>query len=403
MPFSAAPIFLQILFWLFVAATVVQLAAWCFVFGKLASLKIPITNHQSPITSNQSPVTSNQITNQPTSVILCARNEAENLRCHLPAILAQQVDNEWELIVVDDASDDETPSVLHAFQENSPIRMRVIRIGEKVFPGKKYALAQGIAAAKHDLILLTDADCRPASPNWIAHMVAGFSMHPETEFVLGYGPMTSARNWWGAWVRHETAFTAAQYFSFALVGMPYMGVGRNLAFRRQVYDRVGGFATHAQFISGDDDLLVNAAASAKNTAICLDNESFMYSEAPRSFAVWLRQKQRHLSASPAYKWPHKLVLAMLAGSHFGHYFLFLVLMVTGFAPPIVLAIFLCRLLLVWIVLGKILCVLREQDLLLKVPMLDALLAGYFGVLVPLFLLIKKTEPGWGIRRQAPQT
>ncbi len=393
MPFSAAPIFLQTLFWLFVAASVVQLAAWCFVFGKLAFLKIAIPNNQSPITNHQSPVASNQRTNQPISVILCARNEAENLRRNLPAILAQQVDNEWELIVVDDASDDETPAVLQVFQENDPGRMRVIRIVDKEFPGKKHALAQGIAAAKYGLVLLTDADCQPASPNWITHMAAGFSTHATTEFVLGYGPVATSSSGWGAWARYETVFTAAQYFSLALLGMPYMGVGRNLAFRRQVYDRVGGFATHAQLISGDDDLLVNAAAHAKNTTICLDPESFMYSEAPTGLAVWLRQKQRHLSASPAYKWPHKLVLAMLAGSHVGHYLLFFLLLLSGFAPQIVLAIFLCRLLLVWVLLGKILHVLREQDLMVRIPILDAWLAGYYGMIVP-WLLVKKTVQAW---------
>lgn len=377
MPDFAAPVFWQSITWLFVATTIVQWVVWCFVFGKLALKKTPLTKPQS--------------TNQAVSVILCARNEADNLRRNLPVILAQQFDCEWELVVVDDASEDDTPEVLRAFQENNPTRLRVVRIPEKRRPGKKHALAQGIALAKHDLLLLTDADCRPVGPNWVAHMAACFSAQPETEIVLGYGPTNPIHGVWGAWTRYETAYTAAQYCALAVVGMPYMGVGRNLAFRRQVYERVGGFAAHAGLVSGDDDLLVNATATGKNTLVCLDSESFMYSAPSPNFLVWLRQKRRHLSASPAYRWPHKLVLTILAGTHVGHYFLFLLLLMAGWVTPIVLLVFLLRLMLVWVVFGKILHRLRERGLFFKIPVFDALLAAYFGVIVPWFLLNKKTQ------------
>ncbi|MBK6997687.1 MAG: glycosyltransferase [Lewinellaceae bacterium] len=180
---------------LYVLTTIIQLVVWWGVFGKLGFRKNSISNHQSPVTSlpavalakagHQSPITSHQ---SPITIIICARNEAENLRRYLPAVLAQQFKQPWELLVVDDASEDKTPAVLQDFQKKNPERMRVLRIDQKIYAGKKHALAQGIAAAKHDHLLLTDADCLPASPLWLAHMAAMLMVKPETEIVLGYGP-----------------------------------------------------------------------------------------------------------------------------------------------------------------------------------------------------------------------
>ncbi|MDO8368684.1 MAG: glycosyltransferase, partial [Saprospiraceae bacterium] len=335
----------------------------------------------------------------PTTIIICARNEAENLRRFLPAILAQQFDGQWELLVVDDASDDATPEVLRGFLEKNSDCMRVLRMVEKTSPGKKHALTQGIEAAKFDQILLTDADCEPASAYWLAHMSAMLTARPETEMVLGYGPMSVGVKVHRSpcivhnFSRYETASVAVQYFSFALAGMPYMGVGRNLAFKREVFTRAGGFSAHAHIPSGDDDLLVNAVANARNTAICLDPDSFVYSKAPDNWSAWLRQKQRHLAAGPYYQWQHKLVLGLLALSHTGFYMLFIVLIWAGIAPEIILGVFLLRLLSILFVFGKMLRVLREPDLFWRIPVYDALLAVYYGAIVP-WLLIRKRSVEW---------
>ncbi len=368
------------------------------------------TNHQSPF--HQSiPHSLNRSGGEggaPTSIIICARNEAENLRRYLPDVLAQQFDAPWELLLVDDASEDETPLVLQFFQEKNPNRMRVVRLAEKTSPGKKYALSQGIAVARYDHLLLTDADCQPASPYWLLHMSGSLTVKPETEIVLGYGPMRDVlgnesnlttfknlSNFFAAsnWSRFETAFVAAQYFSFALVSMPYMGVGRNLAFKRQIFDRVGGFSAHIHIPSGDDDLLVNAAANAHNTAICLAPESFVYSDPPENWSDWLRQKQRHLAAGSAYRWQHKMVLGMLALSQVGFYFLFIVLVLAGFNLKIVGAIFLLRLFSILFVFGKVLRVLREPGLRWRIFLFDPLMAVYYGAVVPWFLIRKKSV-GW---------
>ncbi len=384
MPPITITVFWQILFGLYLLATFVQLVAWWGVYGQLIFSKRTLTS--SPLTS--SPLTSSLHHPSPASIILCARNEAQNLRRNLPVILNQQYDAPWELLVIDDASADETPLVLQSFEEKYPNRLRVLRIPVKSSPGKKQALTQGIAAAKYDLILLTDADCVPNSTSWLALMVGMLTAKPATEIVLGYGPVLGA-----PFSRFETAFIAAQYFAFACMGMPYMGVGRNLAFKRPVFDRVGGFMHHAHLASGDDDLLVNMAANTRNTAICLSAESFVYSDAPPGLAAWFQQKRRHLSVGGAYRWTHKLPLAMLALSLVGHYFLFSVLILSGFNTYWVLGMFLIRQISVLIVFGKILRKLRESDLVSRIPLYDILLAVYYGALVPYFLL-KGKQVDW---------
>lgn len=328
------------------------------------------------------------------SVVVCARNEAENLRRYLPAVLTQQYPGDWEVVVVDDASDDETPAILRHFQEKYP-RLRVLGIPEKVFPGKKHALAQGVAAARFDHLFLTDADCEPASAHWLARMASALTAKPETEIALGYGPMRSAkRSFRDGWTRFETAYTAVQYFSFALAGMPYMGVGRNLAWKRRVFDRAGGFSAHLDVPSGDDDLLVNAAATSCNTAICLHPDAFVYSEGAGTWKTWLRQKRRHLAAGARYRRTHRLVLATAHMSHVLHYFLLAVLLWAGFGTITAVFFYLFRSFSLLYLYARILPKLREFRLLSQVPIYDALLAAYYGAFVPISLIDHRHANKW---------
>lgn len=377
--------------------SLLQVLVWWGIFGRLAFRTSPEVNPRPK---------------SPISVLICARNEADNLRKYLPKILNQDYACPWELIMVDDASTDETPIVLADFLIKHPEKLRVLRISTKTAPGKKAALTQGILAARYESLLLTDADCEPCSRHWITQMSAVLDAKPETEIVLGYGPAkrrhssndhtSSAPKAWCSsqltpYVRFETAFVAAQYFSLALIGMPYMGVGRNLAFKRQVFDRVGGFTAHLHLASGDDDLLVNAAAKAKNTAICIHPEAFMYSEAPGSWLAWLKQKQRHLTAGPAYQLKHKMVLALLALSQFGHYCAFFALIISGIKPLWVLGIFVFRQLSIQIVFGKVLRILREPGLIFSLPFYDVIQALYFGIVAP-WILMRKKSAGWEGRK-----
>lgn len=257
------------------------------------------------------------------SVVVCAWNERPNLEELLPQLAAQQYPN-FEVIVVDDRSTDESYSFLHTFGQTFP-PLRLVRVDRTPphLAAKKYALTLGIKTAQHEIILLTDADCRPATPHWIAAMTA--CLTDSKEIVLGVSPYFKRRGVLNALIRFETFYTALQYVSLALVGMPYMGVGRNLLYRRAFFLKNRGFGSHYGMLGGDDDLFVNQTATAANTAVCLHPDSFVYSFAKTHWAQWFTQKRRHLSVSKRYGRRSQLVLGVLAASQVAAWVLFAVL------------------------------------------------------------------------------
>src|SRR2546428_821134 len=230
---------------------------------------------------------------EPVSVILCARNESENLQKFLPSLFKQDYP-EFEIVVVNDCSYDDSEAVLETFAEQYP-NLKIVNLveHEKYRHGKKFALTLGIKAAKYDLLLMTDADCEPVSEHWIASMQRNFTN--ETEIVLGFSPYAKTRGFLNSFIRFETFVTALNYFSFALVGKPYMGVGRNLAYRKELFFRNKGFAKHMHLLSGDDDLFVNENATKVNTRVEFANVSQMVSEPKTTFKEYWTQIRRHSS------------------------------------------------------------------------------------------------------------
>ena len=329
------------------------------------------------------------------TILLCARNEADNLRRFLPSVLSQKYAAPFEVLVVDDASDDDTSKVLILLQKNYP-HLRVLSIREKKSPGKKHALAQGIESATYDILLCTDADCQPASAHWLETMVRPFFENPQIDIVLGYaalgrlGPAPTHGTLLNRWIRFETVHTAQTYFSFARAGLPYMGVGRNLAWRKHLWAQVGGFAAHAHLPSGDDDLFVSASASSQNTAICLDSRAFVFSEEKKSWSEWYAQKRRHLSTGAFYRPKHRLLLGALALSHSGHYAALLLLTFTSWAYW-AWALWALRVVVVRRNWAQTLKTLQEPGLLAWTPLLDAALGVYFGVFGLLLAFSKRPE------------
>lgn len=232
-------------------------------------------------------------------MIICARNEALNLRKHLPFVLNQKYP-EFEVIVVNDGSTDLTQDVLDHFAADFP-NLKIIWVdpSEKIGKGKKYPLSLGIKNAKFEHLLMTDADCRPRSERWIQLMANGFS--GGKEIVLGYGKYERRAGFVNQLVQWDTFFVALQYFSFALAGKPYMGVGRNLAYKKSLFEKVKGFERHVHIASGDDDLFVMEAANRSNVAIVLDHDSHTISRSKENFKDWYNQKSRHLTTGSAYK------------------------------------------------------------------------------------------------------
>ena len=151
--------------------------------------------------------------------------------------------------------------------------------------------------------MLTDADCVPATENWIERMQEGFA--GDISIVLGYGSYHKLPGLLNKLIRFDTFHTGMQYLSYSLAGTPYMGVGRNLSYKKSVFFRNKGFSSINHLPSGDDDLFINQVANADNTSIMIDHDAITLSEPKKKFTDWIRQKKRHFSTARFYKPQHK--------------------------------------------------------------------------------------------------
>lgn len=304
----------------------------------------------------------------PVSVVICARNEASNLKKHLPEILEQDY-HCYEVIVVNDSSEDETENILDELKKKSP-RLRSTRTGRdpRFTHGKKLALTLGLKAAKNEWVLLTDADCRPVGRNWIKEMAKHFT--GDKNLVLGYGKYKPEKKFLNRLIRMDTMFIGMQYLTFAMAGLPYMGVGRNLAYRRSLFFNNNGFATHLKIKSGDDDLFVNEVATAGNTAVELSPASHTESVPSATFGEWIAQKKRHLSTGLHYRRMTKILLGGEIFSRLLFYLSFIFLLIKSTIPLIVLSVFVLRLLIQLLIFKFASIRLNEKKLLLISPVYD---------------------------------
>ena len=306
----------------------------------------------------------------PISLIVCAKNEAENLRSHIPEWQRQEYPN-FEIILINDASIDETLEVMKSFAEHdSRIQIVDVKNIEAFWASKKYALTLGIKRAKNARMIFTDADCYPASKNWLAMMAANFS--DKKQLILGYGAYQKLPGFLNKIIRFETGMTAVQYFSYAKTGIPYMGVGRNLAYTSMLYYENRGFMNHMKIPSGDDDLFVNEVATKMNTAICINPSAFTFSVPKKKMSQWLLQKRRHYTTAKLYKPVHRFLL----GAYFIFNLLFwlLIPIILFFKFSfIALVIISVRTVFQYIVIGKAMIKLQEKDLIPFIPLFEIFL------------------------------
>ncbi|MFI5172079.1 MAG: glycosyltransferase [Chitinophagales bacterium] len=287
-----------LIFYIFCGAAFFQLFYLLFFYLRLAIYKV-----REHVVQNYPPV----------SVIICAKNEDTNLKKNLPKILAQDYPN-FEVIVVDDNSEDGTTEYLFFLSQKEP-RLKRTKTGniKPMMAGKKFPLTLGLKAAANDIVILTDADCYPASDQWLKKIVGGYVAGKE--IVLGYGAYEKQPGRLNRRIRYETFLAALNYMSFALAKFPYMGVGRNLSYNKKLFFESNGFFDHRDLPSGDDDLFVNKVANKRNTDIIIEKDSFTISEPKETRAGWYEQKTRHLSTARYYKFKHKLFLSLLPVSH----------------------------------------------------------------------------------------
>lgn len=309
---------------------------------------------------------------EPVSVIVCSKNEQENLATLVPLLLEQNPPN-FEIILINDASVDNTLEVIEQFQELDNRVKKVDVVNNESFWGnKKYALTLGIKKAVNDQLIFIDADCKPASKDWLQLMASGFAINKR--IVLGYGGYEKKKySILNALIRYETGITAIQYMSYALHGNPYMGVGRNLGYTSKQFYDVSGFIDHMKIMGGDDDLFVNQAATKTNTAVVIEPDGFTTSLPKNTWSKWWTQKRRHINTSSHYKSKHKFLLGLYYFSQLGFFIAGITGFVLGLNWMYILGLVLFRYLIVWMVVGKGLSRFRESDIIPFFPLLEILL------------------------------
>jgi glycosyltransferase involved in cell wall biosynthesis len=365
---------LELFFIVFCLITLVQLFYYGWFFRRLAFY---------------SPTEKNQSQQHPVSVIICARDEAARLVTHLPGALVQSYPSTHEVIVVNHNSQDDTRFLLDEFKKTFKglhiVNLEYEAIG---IPGKKYPLSMGIKEARHEIVLLTDADCIPASEFWMQKMQDGYDN--GIEVVLGYSPYKKGSGVLNKLIRFDTFHTALQYLSYALAGQPYMGVGRNLSYKKDLFLRNKGFSAINHLPGGDDDLFINKVANKDNTAIVVDPDTFTLSEPKKSFGEWFRQKTRHHSAAKYYKPLHKFLLGLYAASHALFYPLLIISLF--FNWQVALSLYGIRLIVQGIVFQKSMRRLGEEDLFPWWWLLDIWMFLYY--LIFSSAIWKKPRTSW---------
>jgi len=320
------------------------------------------------------------------SVVVCYKNEANHIVQTIRAVLNQKYPL-FEVIAMNDFSADGSKNLV---EEITDVRLRCFNVKENR-PGKKQAVEEAVRVARYNHILLTDADCVPCSDQWIQHMVSGFEVASHPEVVLGFAPLYARKNFLTHFQRYETILTAMQYVSYALSGIPYMGVGRNLMYTKGIFLRSGGMKDLMITASGDDDLLVSKMSPQTNVGVVLHPESFVFSKGKKSWKAFLLQKTRHISTSVYYKTQHKILLAAFAMSQVGFY----TLLITSLATERIQVIHASILLLTkWgiqqIMHKEIFRRLKHQELFCSFPLLDITMTIYY-VVLPWFAFFRNKK------------
>jgi glycosyltransferase involved in cell wall biosynthesis len=359
------PITFTILFYIFCVVIAIQVFYYLYFFSRLAFYK----DEERAVTSEH-----------PVSIIICARDEADNLSKNLPGVLVQDYKTSHEIVLVNDNSADDGQYVIDEFQKSFKNINHIHLTQEaKMISGKKFPLSIGIKSAKYEIVLLTDADCTPASEFWIQKMQNAYD--EKIEIVLGYGAYHKRPGLLNKLIRFETFHTALQYLSYALAGKPYMGVGRNLSYKKDVFFRNKGFSSINQIPSGDDDLFINKVANATNTAIVIDPEAHTVSEPKKRWSDWMTQKYRHYTTGRYYKPLHKFLLGLYSASLFWLYPL-LAVSIIFYNWWLALAVYAIRLIIQAIVFFNSMKKLNEADLWPWFLLLDIWTFFYFIFTLP---------------------
>ena len=319
--------------------------------------------------------------NNSLTILVCAKNDLENLKKLTPQLLSQE--KEHQILIVNDYSTDETETYIRNESDRST-RINYLNASKDI-PGKKAALMDGLSHISNEFILLTDADCRVA-PAWSNQMLQTIN---DKDIVLGFSPYQRTKGFLNKWIRYEAILSAIQYLSFAIIGRPYMGVGRNILYRKSLVQNGKVLNEYLDIPGGDDDLLLNKLATRDNVTVNIHPDSWVYSTPLTSWGKYIRQKQRHHSTSWYYSLKDKFILGVFSASWIGLFLIIFYLIFTGHIWE-GLSLFLLRFLLTLVPCIKLFKKLDGGDLTRYWMIFDPLTAVYF-LFFSLFMLLPKRK------------
>lgn len=224
----------------------------------------------------------------PLSVIIVTKDSASMLKDNLPAILEQDYP-EFEVIVVNDESAGEDEDILkilgsryrHLYRTFIPKSARYVS-------RKKLGVAMGIKASKYDWIVVTEPYCKPESKDWLRSLSRNFV--PGTDIVLGYCNYSYGKGIFAKRIIADMLMVSMRFLGKAIGGNPYMGIGRNMAYRKDIYLQHKGFYNQLTLSRGDDDLFINEIADSRNTKVCVNSNSIMRMPLPKYRKTWRDDK-----------------------------------------------------------------------------------------------------------------
>jgi len=347
---------LNIIFYVFVAVVVLQMVYYLVIYGKFAFAK------PQDITTKKLPV----------SVIVCAKNDSENVKRLIPLLAAQNYPD-FELVLIDNASSDDTLDVFEEFEQQYPnIRLVKVENNEAFWGNKKYALTLGIKAAKKEYLLFIDANCVPNSPEWIAHMASQFTM--SKTIILGYAAYEKKKNsFLNKIIRYDGMLNATQYFAWARAGRPFNGNGRNLAYKKEEFFKVNGYINHMKMHMGEDSLFINEVATPKNTAICYTPESFTYRESKKSFKGWIKEKRKKTYTASFFRSFDQLQIKAFYVSQLSFIVLAIVLAALQFNWMFLVPVIVLRYIISWVTMAQSAKRLQEKDAVYWYPVIEIIL------------------------------
>lgn len=301
----------------------------------------------------------------PVSVIVYSKNQAKELLHLIPALLNQNY-YMFELVVVNNASSDQTPELLKEFEMLYPNVKAVNVINNEAFWGsKKYALTLGIKAAKHEYLLLINAEDIVLSNDWMLQMASHFTLNKT--LVLGGAAYAPEKGFFNKYLRFDLLMSQLQQFSWIKIGSPFAVRVENVGFKKQVFFDVNGFINHMNQVNHTNELFFNEAVHVKNIAVCDQPHFFLQIPTPENSTSFFKMKKEQRRLLSKLSFGTKFRVQFFYLSTFLFYVTAIILLILQVEWVLVSSLMAFKFLFTWVILGKAMQKFVQKDLIWMLP------------------------------------